>query len=189
LKVAESFEIKMRTVIILIIGALIMLALSYACVLDWINKIETGQDWAVNLWYHPLTGVISIMFFTLFVVFLFEKVSSGQIKKIKDYLEANKTVNLIVIIISVVSLILLLINSIMLLDAGTSGVESLVIFHTLMGITFGVGIMVLILKPLFTRFMNEPEKYQKYLLIIVIISIIIFSVIVIIGRAIGLISI
>ena len=189
LKMTENFEIKIRTVIILIIGALIMLALSYACVLDWINKIKTGQDWSVNLWYHPLTGVISIMFFTLSALFLLEKASSGQIKKIKDYLDGNKSVNLIVIIISVVSLILLIFNSYMLLEAGTSGVEGLIIFHTSMGIIFGVGLMILTLKPFFTQFINAPNKWQTYLLIIVIISVIVFSVIVIIGRAIGLISI
>lgn len=186
---AENIELKLRTIIILIIGALVMLALSYACVLDWINKIETGQDWAVNLWYHPITGVLSIVFFTLFGLFLFEKTSSGKIKKIIDYFDEKNSVHKIVILTTIISLLLLIINSVMLLEAGTSGVEALIIFHTLMGIIFGVSLMILILKPFFTHFMKQPEKCQKNLLIIIIILIVIFVVIVIIGRAIGLISI
>ena len=189
LKMAESIEIQLRTIILLIIGALIMLALSYACVLDWINKIETGQDWMVNLWYHPITGILGIVLFTLFGLFLFEKASSGQIKKIIDYLDERKSTHKIIFLLTVISLILLIINSVMLLEAGTSGVEGLIIFHTLMGIIFGISLMILILKPFFTRFMKQPEKCQKNLAIIIIILIVVFVVIVIIGRAIGLISI
>ena len=185
----EEDIVKTRTIIILIIGALIMLALSYACVLDWINKLEKGEDWLVNLIYHPLTGVISIIFFTLAAVFGLEKSTPGRMEKIKRYLDENKQVYLIVIVITIVSLILLTVNSLMLLAAGTSGVEALVAFHTLMGILFGVALFISCSKIIIGLYLNNPQKWQNVIIIEVIIAIVAFTVIVIIGRAIGLISI
>ena len=181
--------VKTRTILILIIGALIMLALSYACVLDWINKLESGEGWLVNMIYHPLTGVISIIFFTLAVVFGLEKSTPGRLEKIKSYLEENQKAYLIAIIIMIVSLILLVVNSLQLLAAGTSGIEALVAIHTFMGILFGVTLFISCSKIIINLYINNPQKWQNIIIIEVIIAIIAFTVIVIIGRAIGLISI
>jgi len=181
--------VKTRTILILIIGAFIMLLLSYACVLDWINKLEKGEDWLVNMIYHPLTGVIGIIFFTLAAVFSLEKSTPGRMEKIKRYLDENKQVYLIVIVITIVSLILLTVNSLMLLAAGTSGVGALVAFHTLMGILFGVALFISCSKIIIGLYLSNPQKWQNVIIIEVIIAIVAFTVIVIIGRAIGLISI
>jgi hypothetical protein len=181
--------VKTRTIIILIIGALIILALSYACVLDWINKLENGEGWLVNMIYHPLTGVISIIFFTLAIVFSLEKSTPGRMEKIKSYLEKNRNVFLIVIIITIVSLILLAVNSLQLLAAGTSGIEALVAVHTLLGILFGVTLFISCSKIIIGLYLSNPEKWQKVIIFEVIIAIVAFTIIVIIGRAIGLISI
>jgi len=181
--------VKTRTILILIIGALIMLALSYACVLDWINKLEKGEGWLVNMIYHPLTGVIGIIFFTLAALFGLEKSSPGRMENIKNYLGDKKQVYLIIIVITIVSLILLTINSFMLLAAGTTGVETLIAFHTLMGILFGITLFISCSKIIIGLYLKNPPKWQNVIIIEVIIAIIAFTVIVIIGRAIGLISI
>ncbi len=185
----EENIVKTRTIIILIIGALIILALSYACVLDWINKLQSGEGWLVNMIYHPLTGVISIIFFTLAVVFGLERSSPGRMEKIKSFLEENKNINLIVIIITIVSLIFLVVNSLQILAAGTSGIEALVAVHTLMGILFGVTLFISCLKIIIGLYLSNPEKWQKVIIFEVIIATVAFIIIVIIGRAIGLISI
>ena len=110
-------------------------------------------------------------------------------RKIIDYLDEKSSVYKMLILIAIISSILSIISSVMLLGAGSSGVEGLVIFHPLMGIILGVSLMILILKPFFTRFMKEPEKCQNNILIVVIILMVVFIVIVIVGRTIGLISI
>jgi len=186
---SEEIIPKTRTIIILFIGAIVMLALSYACVLDWINKLEKGEDWLVNLIYHPLTGVLGIAFFTLAVVFGLEKTTPGRIEKIRNYLEDNKRAKPIIFTITIVALILLIINSIILLEAGTTGVEMLIAFHTLMGIIFGIGVMIIIFKLFINKYLSNRHKYERMIEIEVILCIVILTVIVIVARAMGFISI
>ena len=180
--------VKTRTILILIIGAFIMLLLSYACVLDWINKLEKGEDWLVNLIYHPLTGVISIIFFTLAAVFGLEKATPGRMENFKNYLEEKKHAYLIVIVITIVSLILLTVSSLMLLAAGTSGVEALVAFHILMGILFGVSLFISCSKIIISLYISNPQKWQNIIVIEVIIAIVAFTAMVIVARAMGLLT-
>jgi len=186
---SEEIIPKTRTIIILIIGAIVMLVLSYACVLDWINKLEKGQDWLVNLIYHPLTGVLGIAFFTLAAIFGLEKATPGRIEKIRNYLEDNKRANPILYVITTIALILLIVNSIILLAAGTTGVETLIAFHTLMGIIFGIGVMIIIFKLFIDKYLSNRHKWERTIELEVIICIVVFTVIVIVGRAMGLISI
>ena len=186
---SENSKPKLLTIIVLFVGACVMLLLSYACVLDWIIKIETGKDWLVNLFYHPITGVISIIFFTLLVIFGIEKISPGRMEGIKNYLDEKKSVGLLFIVVAIISLILLIINSIMLLGAGTSGVEGLIAFHTLTGVLFGVSLMILILKSFISRYLNNPKKWQNYIIICIIVTIGVFVLIVLIARVMGLLTI
>ena len=186
---SEEIIPKTRTIIILFIGAIVMLALSYACVLDWINKLEKGEDWLVNLIYHPLTGVLGIAFFTLAVVFGLEKTTPGRIEKIRNYLVDKKQAKPIIYMITIVSLILLIINSILILEAGTSGVEILIAFHTLMGIIFGIGLMIIIFKLYINKYLSNRHKWERIIELEVIICIVVFTAIVIVARAMGFISI
>lgn len=186
---SEEIMPKTRTIIILIIGAIIMLLLSYACVLDWINKLEKGEDWLVNLIYHPLTGVLGIAFFTLAAIFGLEKATPGRIEKIRSYLEDTKRANLIIVVITIIAFIILIVNSIMLLAAGTTGVEILIAFHTLMGLIFGIGVMIIIFKLFINKYLSNRRKWERIIEFEVIICIVVFTVIVIVGRAMGLISI
>ena len=186
---SEEIIPKTRTILILFIGAIVMLLLSYACVLDWINKLKTGEDWLVNLIYHPLTGVLGIAFFTLAAIFGLEKATPGRIEKIRNYLEDNKRANPIIFVITIIALILLIINSIILLAADTTGVGVLIAFHTLMGIIFGIGVMIIILKLFLNKYLSNIRKWERIIELEVIICIVVFTVIVIVGRAIGLISI
>ena len=186
---SEEIIPKTRTIIILFIGAIVMLLLSYACVLDWINKLKTGEDWLVNLIYHPLTGVLGIAFFTLAAIFGLEKATPGRIEKIRNYLEDNKRTNPIIFVITTVAFILLILNSIMLLAAGTTGVETLIAFHTLMGIIFGIGILMIILKLIINKYLSNRRKWERILELEVIICIVVFTIIVIVARAMGFISI
>ena len=186
---SEEIIPKTRTIIILIIGAIVMLLLSYACVLDWINKLEKGEDWLVNLIYHPLTGVLGIAFFFLATIFSLEKVTPGRIEKIRNYLEDNKRSKPIIFAITIIALILLIINSIMFLAAGTTGVEILIAFHTLMGIIFGIGLMIIIFNLFINKYLSNRHKWERIIELEVIICIVVFTAIVIVARAMGLLSI
>ena len=179
---------KILTIFALLIGALIILMLSIACVLDWVNKLKIGADWSVNLWYHPLTGVISIMYFCILVLFLMEKREPGKMQKIRANLENRKGYITIIYVLTIISFVLMTSSSYLLLISITSAVELLIAFHTLMGIIFGMGIMMSLLKQFISRYVKNPVKFQTNLVIIVIISVALFTVIVVIGRAIGLIS-
>ena len=186
---SENMEPKNRTIIILIIGAFIIFLLSYGCILDWINKINKGLDWSLNLWYHPLTAIIGILFSILSVIFIIEKVSSGQIEKLKNFLESKKSVIMVCLVITVIAFISIIISVLLILDAGTTEFNGLVAFHMLMGIIFGVGLFMLLAKPFFINYINNPEKVQNYLSVIVIVAAIVLLTMVIVARAIGLISI
>ncbi len=186
---SENIEPKNRTIIILIIGAFIIFLLSYGCILDWINKIKTGQDWSLNLWYHPLTAIIGILFSILSIIFIIEKNSSGQIEKLKDFLESKKSVILVCIVITVIAFISIIISVYLILETGTTEFNGLVAFHMLMGVTFGVGLFMLLAKPFFINYINNPEKVQNYLQLIAIVLAIVLLTMVIVARAIGLISI
>ena len=186
---SEEIIPKTRTIIILIIGAIVMLLLSGLCVLDWINKLEKGEDWLVNLIYHPLTGVLGIAFFTLAVFFTLEKFTPGRIEKIRNNLEDNKQANPIIYAITIVAIILLIVNSILILEAGTSGVRILIAFHTLMGIIFGIGLMIIIFKLFINKYLSNRHKWERIIELEVFICIIVFTAIVIVAGAMGLLSI
>ena len=181
----ENIKMKIRTIIILIIGAFISFIASYACAVDWIIKLKSGQAWLVNLFYHPITGITSIVFLTLCVILIVEKISPGQIKKIRDYIDGNRRFNLIVILILITSLILLTINSYMLIMQSTSGIEIFRTLHILMGIISGISLTILILKPIANRLLDNSSKWQNYIIIIVIILIVVFIVSVLIAAAMG----
>ena len=186
---SEEIIPKTRTIIILIVGAIVMLLLSYACVLDWINKLERGDDWLVNLFYHPITGVLGIEFLTMAVIFSLEKVNPGRIEKFRDYLEDNKYTNPIMNMTTIIALILLIINSIILFNAGTTGLEVLIGFHTLLGIIVGIGARLIFLKLIINKYLSNRHQWERVIELEVIICIVVFTAIVIIGRAMGLISI
>lgn len=184
----ENLEPKIRTILILLIGAVVMLLLSYACALDWINKINAGIDWSTNLWYHPLSGVLGLILLTLSIVFILEKVSSGKMERLHNALGDKKQLKLVFLGIAIVSMVILIVSSYLLLEGGTTGVGALIILHTLMGIIFGVSFMILLLKGFISRYMNAPMKWQNYILIIVIILVVIFVTIVAVARAMGLLT-
>lgn len=186
---SEEIIPKTRTIIILIIGAIVMLLLSYGCILDWNEKLEKGGDWLLNLVYHPLTGVLGIAFFFLATIFSLEKVTPGRIEKIRNYLEDNKRANPIIFVITIIALILLIINSILILAAGTTGVEILIAFHTLMGIIFGIGLTIIIFKFFINKYLSNRHKWERIIELEVIICIIVFTALVIIARAMGLLAI
>ena len=133
--------------------------------------------------------VLGIAFFALAVIFGLEKVTPGRIEKIRNYLENNKRANPIIFLITIIALILLILNSIMLLAAGTTGVEILIAFHTLMGIVFGIGVLIIILKSIINKYLSNRRKWERMIELEVIICIVVFTAIVIVARAMGFISI
>lgn len=179
------------TIIILIIGSIGMLFLTLGCVIDWINKTNAGIDWLVNLLYHPLSGVISIIFFSLLIVFALEKVTPGRLEKGRNYLDDKKNVVRASRVIAPIAFILLIVNSYLLLSflmASLFGVEVLVLFHILLSILFGISLLISIFKTLISHYMNNPIELQRVLSISVIVILILFTVIVLIGRAMGLLT-
>lgn len=184
----NNFKPNIRTIVILIFGALLMLIASYGCALDWKNKLEKGGDWSGNLFYHPLTGIISIIFFTMFAIFILERISPGWIKQMSDYIDEKNQVKIVLILNTILSLILLIGDAILLLEMYPANSSILVAIHIIMGILLGICLTLLILKSLISKFLDKPRKWQNIILIGVIIIIIIFSSWLIISASMGRIS-
>jgi hypothetical protein len=188
LKMENNFKPKIVIILILIIGALILLIASYGCALDWMNKLEENGDWTGNVFYHPLTGVTSIVFFTLSVFFFLERISPGLMKQMCDYLDDKNQMKIFLVLITIISLILLIIDAFMLLVMYPANFSTLVVFHVAMGILFGICLTMLIIKSLTNKFLKNPSKWQKNILIFVIVILIIFASWLIISVSMGRIS-
>ena len=86
----EKIKPKLSTIISLLIGGIIILLLSLGCVLDWQLKIKLNVDYLINVLFHPISGVICIIFFTLLILFVFEYKTPGKLESIKNSLEEKK---------------------------------------------------------------------------------------------------
>ena len=175
---------KLFTIVVLLIGSVGMLLLTLGCVLDWLKKISLSVDYLVNVLYHPPSGVISIVFFTLLVLFVLEKITPGRLEKLLDSI--NKKANLMkaFLLIAVVSLIVLMINSVLFLNATTANTPDVLIhsvLHNLAGVIFGVSLALALFKRLIATYLKDPIAWQKSFSIVVIIVFIVFLVVVIIG--------
>ena len=181
---------KMLTIIVLLIGSLGMLLLTLGCVLDWLKKIRLSIDYLVNVLYHPPSGIISIVFFTILVLFILEKMTPGRLEKLLDSINKKAKLMKTFMIIAVVLLILLAINSVLYLNATIESTSDVVIhsvLHNLWGILFGVSLTLALFKTLIAAYLKDPIAWQKYFSIVVIIVFVVFLVIVIIGMMTGLI--
>lgn len=184
----ERFKPKIGTILILIIGALLMLIASYGCAIDWTTKLESGRDWTGNLFYHPLTGVISIIFFTIFAFFLLERISPGKLEKMNKYIDEKNQIEILLLAIIIGSFIILIIDSIMLLAMYPTNFDILIIIHIITAILIGFCLSILILRAIIHKIINNPNKYQNYIIIGVVIIIIIFLLWLIISISMGRIS-
>jgi len=183
---------KVLTIVILLICSIGMLLLTLGCVLDWLAKIRESVDFLVNVLYHPPSGVISIVFFTILVLFILEKITPGRLEKLLDNINKKAILMKVFIVIAVVSLILLMINSVLLLNATTNSTFDVAIhsvLHNIVGIIFGVSLVLALFKTLIASYLKDPIAWQKYFSIVVIIVFIVFFVAVIIGIMTGLIII
>ena len=55
------------------LGALVFGVASIACAFDMINKIESGQSYTINLYFHPITAIIFVVLLIVFVYPLAQK--------------------------------------------------------------------------------------------------------------------
>jgi hypothetical protein len=180
-----KFEPKIRTIVVLIIGAFIMLVANYGCALDWINKLENGGDWFGNIFYHPLSGIITIIFFTMSAFFLLERISPGKMAKMSNYIDEKNQIKKVLILVTISSLILLLVDAAMLLSMYPAYFGVLVGSHIVLGVLLGLCLTIFIIKSLISKILDNPTKWQNYILIIVIITIIIFLIWLFIAAAMG----
>ena len=181
---------KVFTIVVLLIGSVGMLLLTLGCVLDWLAKISLSVDYLVNVLYHPPSGVLSIVFFTLLVLFILEKITPGRLEKLLDNINKKALLMKAFMLVAVVSLILLMINSVLFLNAtsaSTADVTIHAVLHNLLGIVFGVSLALATFKTLITSYLKNPIAWQKTFSIVVIIVFVVFLVIVIIGIMTGLI--
>jgi len=186
----ELTQPKMLTIIVLLISSIGMLLLTLGCVLDWLKKISLDVDYLVNVLYHPPSGVLSIVFFTLLVLFILEKITAGRLEKTLDSINKKLILMKVFLLIAVVSLIILIINSVLFLNATIVNTPDLLIhsvLHNLVSVIFGVSLTLVLFKTLITSYLKDPIAWQKYFSIIVIIVFIVFLVVVIIGMMTGLI--
>ncbi|GAG33025.1 unnamed protein product, partial [marine sediment metagenome] len=94
------------------------------------------------------------------------------------------------LLIAVVSLIILMINSVLFLNAtiaSTSDVAIHSVLHNLVGVIFGVSLALALFKTLIASYLKDPIAWQKIFSIVVIIVFVVFLVVVIIGMMTGLI--
>jgi len=185
---ADNTKPKSLTFITLFIGAFGILLLDIGCILDWIKKVSLDVGYLVNVFYHPLSGVIAIACFFLIIVLFLEKGTPGRIQKMVDYLEEKKKIPLIFLVITLISAVLLVVNSVLLLSetkAGTSNVGILTIFHALLGVILAVSLMIAILKTIMSPYLSGSDKWQKHMQIVISVVFVVLLVLVIIGMAVG----
>ena len=185
---ADNTKPKSLTFITLFIGAFGILLLDIGCILDWIKKLTLNVDYLVNVLYHPLSGVIAIACFFLIIILFLERSTPGRIQKIVDSLNEKKKVPLIFMVITIVSLVLLIVNSLLLLSetkAGTSNVGILTISHAFLGVLLGVSLLIAILKRIMSPYLSDPDKWEKHMQIVISVVFIVLLVLVIIGMAVG----
>ncbi len=187
---SEKTQPKIFTIVVLLIGSIGMLLLTLGCVLDWLKKISLSVDYLVNVLYHPPSGVISIVFFALLVLFILEKITPGRLEKLFDYINNKAQIMIAFIVIAVVSLILLLVNSVLFLNAtqaSSSDVAIHSVLHNVLGILCGVSFALTLFKTLIASYLKDPVAWQKIFSIVVIIVFVVFFVAVVMGLMTGLI--
>lgn len=54
-------------------GALLLALTSIQCAFEMINKIENGDPYTINLYFHPITAAISIVILCIFLYPLTQK--------------------------------------------------------------------------------------------------------------------
>jgi len=185
---SDTTKPKSSTLIIFLIGTFGIFLLDIGCILDWNKKLALNVDYLVNTLFHPLSSVISITCFLLIILLFMERTTPGRIEKLCNYLEEKKKIALTFIVISLISAVLLILNAILLLTettAGTSNVGVLSIFHVLFGVLFGVSLMIVLLKKILNHYISDPNKWQKYAQIIILLVFLVLFVLVIVGLAVG----
>ena len=181
-KIGEIIKPRVLTILILLIGGLGMLFMSYACVLDWIEKLNLDINWVVNAWFHPITGSLSMIFFCWLILFLLVRISLKNLKKFANFFNKKEVLSISVVLI-LISLIIIIISSYFLILEPENII--LIIIHSLSGIIFGISMMISTSRVLVSSYQNNSEKTQKLIIIVVIAMLAVFMILVLIGRELG----
>ena len=183
---------KWLTIITLLIGGLGAFALSFACVLDWILKIEQGLDYSVNIIYHPIMALIAVFLFAAGLCLLREKRSPGHFKRIfTEITDYQSIVYIIAFAVGILSLFgLIFYNSPTMITQIAAGNNNpiTVIFHLALGLLLGLSLFVGLLKFIILKYSKNPSKFQNFALLTVIVIIFLGIITVLIGRNLGLLA-
>lgn len=177
-----------RTIIIMLVGSILFFVYSFACVLDWIKKIELGRDTFLNIVYHPITGILSVICFVLFMIFISERYKPGTINRIHKTFKPSYSI--IAIIISVILLVIIYITSELLINTTEAGNSDIfmVVVHLIIGILLGLGIIACVIQILLSKFLIEPLKWENYLNISTIVLLVVLAGLVAIAGLMGLLA-
>lgn len=184
----KEFTPRIRTIIIMLVGSILFFGYSFACVLDWIKKIELGMDTFLNIVYHPITGVLSVMCFVLSMIFIGERYKPGTVNRLQKTLKPSYSI--IAIIVSVILLVINYVTSVILIDATEAGNSDnlMVLIHLLIGILLGLGIIACVIQILLSKYLIEPVKWENYLTISVLVLLVVLAGLVAIAGLMGLLA-
>lgn len=76
--VKERFDVasmETRTRLISGFGALIFGVGSIGCAIDMLDKAEEGESYTINLFFHPITGIIFVVLLLIFLYPLLQKLT------------------------------------------------------------------------------------------------------------------
>ncbi len=172
----------------MLVGSLLFFVYSFACVLDWIKKIELGRDTFLNIVYHPITGILSVICFVLFMIFISERYKPGTINRLHKTFKPSYPI--IAIIVSVILLVIIYITSELLINTTEAGNSDIlmVVVHLIIGILLGVGIIACVIHVLLSKFLIEPLKWENYLNISTIVLLVVLAGLVAIAGLMGLLA-
>ncbi len=184
----KEFAPKIRTIIIMLVGSVLFFSYSFVCVLDWIKKIELGKDTFLNIIYHPITGILSVMCFVLFMIFINERYKPGTINRLKKTFKPSYSI--IAIIFSVILLVIIYVTSVLLINTTEAGNSDIlmVLVHLIIGILLGLGITACVIQILLSKYLIEPVKWENYLTISVLVLLVVLAGLVIIAGLMGLLA-
>ena len=181
------------TIIILFIGAFGSLALSMACVMDWIEKIKLGMDYSLNLLYHPIMGYFGLLFFGLFLFLVRERWGQGRFailqSEVAQYRYFIFFFSAFTAILSFLGLVL--INSPLLIHETSLGVSNVisVLFHISLALLVALCLLIFLI-PFFYKVYLENRPRTRIITIFIVVIVLSAGILaILLGKALGLLAI
>ncbi|WP_455465132.1 hypothetical protein [Candidatus Hodarchaeum mangrovi] len=180
------------TIIILLIGAFGSLALSLACVIDWIKKIELGMNYTLNLFYHPIMGFFGLLFFGLFLFLVRERWGSGRFTILQsEVAQYRYFIFLFSFSTAVLSFLgLFFINSPLLIQEASLGSLNFItlLFHISFAFLIALCLLIFLIPFFYKIYLENRPRTRVVTILMVIIVLSLGLLTVLLGRVLGLLA-